>query len=67
VTCDSRNTPVNPGHEKARDQTAPAGRPADAVDRDWALARGFSRGDDDPRPTSEIPEKDLLAGFGERG
>jgi predicted DNA-binding protein len=34
-------------------------------DRNFALARGFSRVDDDPRPISEIPEEDLLDGFGE--
>jgi hypothetical protein len=66
VIGDGPNTPVNEGHEKASDQTAPAGRPAGAIGRDWALARGFSRGDDDPRPISEIPEADLLAGFGDR-
>lgn len=34
-------------------------------DRNFALARGFSRIDDDPRPISEIPDADLLDGFGE--
>jgi hypothetical protein len=34
-------------------------------DRNFALARGFSRVDKDPRPLSEIPAEDLLAGFGE--
>jgi hypothetical protein len=34
-------------------------------DRNFALARGFSRVDEDPRPISEIPEADLLSGFGE--
>jgi hypothetical protein len=67
VTSDSRNSPVNPGHESAEDQTAPGGHLADAADRDWALAGGFSRVDADPRPISEIPEVDLLASFGELG
>ncbi len=31
---------------------------------DFALAAGFMRIDDDPRPTSEIPEDELLDGFG---
>jgi hypothetical protein len=66
VTSDNRNTPVNPGHEKDKDQTVPARRPADVVDRNSALARGFNRRDDDPRRISEIPEVDLLAGFGDR-
>jgi predicted DNA-binding protein len=34
-------------------------------DRNFALARGFSRIDDDRRPISEIPEAELLTGFGE--
>lgn len=34
-------------------------------DRNFALARGFDRIDEDPRPISEIPEADLLADFGE--
>lgn len=33
-------------------------------DRNFALARGFDRIDDDPRPISEISETDLLDGFG---
>ncbi len=33
-------------------------------DRNFAIARGFSRIDDDPRPISEIPDADLLDGFG---
>jgi predicted DNA-binding protein len=32
---------------------------------DFALAAGFARRDDDPRPISEIPEDELLNGFGE--
>jgi hypothetical protein len=34
-------------------------------DGDFALAAGFPRRDDDPRPISEIPEDELLAAFGE--
>ena len=34
-------------------------------DRNFALARGFNRVDDDPRPISEIPDAELLDGFGE--
>jgi hypothetical protein len=33
-------------------------------DRDFELLRGFERIDDDPRPISEIPEDELLDGFG---
>lgn len=33
-------------------------------DRSFALAAGFRRIDDDPRPISKIPEPDLLDGFG---
>ena len=32
---------------------------------DFALAAGFARLDSDPRPISEIPEDELLEGFGE--
>jgi predicted transcriptional regulator len=39
--------------------------PTGKGDRNFALARGFSRVDEDPRPISEISEADLLAGFGE--
>lgn len=34
-------------------------------DAGFALARGFTRIDGDPRPISEIPESELLEGFGE--
>jgi hypothetical protein len=34
-------------------------------DRNFALARGFSRVDEDPRPLSEILKTDLLVGFGD--
>lgn len=33
-------------------------------DRSFALATGFRRIDDDPRPIWEIPEHELLDGFG---
>lgn len=33
-------------------------------DRRFALAVGFRRIDGDPRPISEIPEPELLEGFG---
>ncbi|MGI8461630.1 MAG: CopG family transcriptional regulator [Solirubrobacterales bacterium] len=31
---------------------------------EFALAAGFARIDDDPRPIPEIPEDELLSGFG---
>jgi len=37
---------------------------APSRDRDFALAEGFRRVDDDPRPISQIPERDLFEGFG---
>lgn len=39
--------------------------PSASGDRDFALARGFERIDDDPRPISAISDDELLAGFGE--
>jgi len=39
-------------------------QPAPSRDRDFALANGFVRIDGDARPISQIPEPDLLAGFG---
>jgi hypothetical protein len=39
--------------------------PGGKGDRNFALARGFARVDDDPRPISEIAERDPLTGFGE--
>jgi predicted DNA-binding protein len=39
--------------------------PVPAGDRDFALAAGFPRIDDDPCPISEIPDAELLEGFGE--
>jgi predicted DNA-binding protein len=38
--------------------------PAGKGDADFALAAGFPRIDDDPRPIPEIPEDELLDGFG---
>lgn len=38
--------------------------PTSRGDRDFALAAGFARIDDDPRPISEIHEDELLDGFG---
>ncbi len=40
-------------------------QPASSADRDFALATGFPRIDNDPRPISEIPRQELLKGFGE--
>jgi predicted DNA-binding protein len=39
-------------------------QPAPSRNRDFALASGFARVDRDPRPISEIPEHELLGGFG---
>jgi hypothetical protein len=39
--------------------------PAAEGNGDFALAAGFARRDADPRPISEIPEDELLNGFGE--
>ena len=39
--------------------------PAGAGDDDFALAAGFHRIDADPRPISEIPDDELLNGFGQ--
>jgi predicted DNA-binding protein len=39
-------------------------QPAPSHDRRFALAAGFPRIDGDPRPISQIPEQDLLDGFG---
>lgn len=38
--------------------------PTSSDDRDFTLADGFARVDSDPRPISEVPEEELLAGFG---
>lgn len=38
--------------------------PAPSRDRDFALAAGFTRIDKDQRPISQIPERELLQGFG---
>lgn len=39
-------------------------RPKPSHDRSFALAAGFERSDRDPRPISEIPEQEMLEGFG---
>jgi predicted transcriptional regulator len=39
-------------------------RPRSSRDRAFALASGWRRIDADPRPLSEIPEHELLEGFG---
>jgi predicted DNA-binding protein len=38
--------------------------PAGKGEGEFAVAAGFERIDDDPRPISEIPEDELLDGFG---
>jgi len=38
--------------------------PQKASDRDFEVAAGFPRIDRDPRPISQIPEDELLEGFG---
>lgn len=38
--------------------------PPKARDRNFEIAAGFRRTDDDPRPISEIPDPELLEGFG---
>lgn len=40
-------------------------QPPPGGDRNFALAGNFSRIDGDPRPISEIPEDELMRGFGE--
>jgi predicted DNA-binding protein len=40
-------------------------QPKPSLDRDFALAVGFKRIDGDHRPISQIPEDELLEGFGE--
>jgi predicted DNA-binding protein len=39
-------------------------QPSSSADRVFALAAGFDRIDRDSRPISEIPEAELLDGFG---
>jgi predicted transcriptional regulator len=39
-------------------------QPPPSRNRAFALAAGFTRIDADPRPISEIPESELLDGFG---
>jgi hypothetical protein len=53
-----------PQAEIVRDAIA-AYRPESHGDRNFALAGDFKRIDDDPRPLSEIPEDELMRGFGE--
>jgi predicted DNA-binding protein len=38
--------------------------PAGRSEGDFALAAGFARIDSDPRPISQIPDDELLDGFG---
>jgi len=38
--------------------------PKPSRDRDFALAAGFERGDAESRPISQIPDEQLLEGFG---
>jgi predicted DNA-binding protein len=38
--------------------------PKQSQDRNFALAAGFTRTDGDSRPISQIPENELLEGFG---
>jgi predicted DNA-binding protein len=40
-------------------------RPAPKRDRNFALSGNFERIDTDSRPISEIPEDELMRGFGE--
>lgn len=40
-------------------------QPKPSVDRNFAMAAGFKRTDGDCRPISQIPEDELLEGFGE--
>ncbi len=53
-----------PQAEIIRDAIA-AYRPEAIGDRDFSLARGFERIDSDPRSISDIPEDELMRGFGE--
>jgi predicted transcriptional regulator len=39
-------------------------QPSASRDRDFEVAAGFPRIDDDPRPISQIPDDELLEGFG---
>jgi predicted DNA-binding protein len=45
-------------------QAIDAYQPPASHDRDFALAAGFARIDADRRPISQIPEHELLEGFG---
>ena len=53
--CSERNEPL---------AAIAAYEPVPARDRRFALAAGFRRIDDDPRAISQIPESELLDGFG---
>lgn len=61
---------VRLAHEEGRSQAdivrdaIASYEPAPARDREFELADGFPRIDRDPRPISEIPERELLEGFG---
>lgn len=46
-------------------QAIDAYEPRATDDRNFALAAGFARIDDDPRSISQIPDEELLEGFGE--
>ena len=46
-------------------QAIAAYEPTVAAEGEFALAAGFARRDDDPRPISEMSEDELLNGFGE--
>ena len=65
-----RNLPSTTTKEEGRSQAevlraaVDAYEPRGSSDRNFALAAGFRRLDDDPRPISEISERDLLDGFG---
>jgi hypothetical protein len=52
-----------PQAEILRDAIA-AYEPAAANDREFQVATGFPRIDNDRRPVSRIPESELLEGFG---
>ena len=45
-------------------QAIAAYEPVPSRDRDFALCAGFRRVDRDPRAISDIPEAELLSGFG---
>lgn len=57
-------TEGRPQAEIVRDAIA-CYRPSPTRDRNFAVAGNFRRIDSDPRPISEIPEGELMRGFGE--